>query len=384
MKQEFVKLSLENKEGKRLRTVVFNSEKAHVILRKDLGRLELVEDLNPLKLKGYDFVEFGEISKEQIQNLNLDLGSLGRLKNFSFLEEGQKALNDTDMRRNQEDRLWWTALAATLLLVLSFVTFVSLRPIQTAKMEEELRQEVVKIVKNIPVTPQKARIFANSSHNQQQTVTKSGPSLKRMGALGVLGSLNASKQRGGLNLGAAQTSAGPGLGGGTQGSGGVQTGIYAKGLIAAPVGAGGNLQGAGGYGTKGKGGGQAGYGTLSLVGAQGASPVPLGSEAVIDGGLDRDAISAVIQRNLGQVRFCYEQGLQGTPSLQGRVAVDFTISGQGTVIAAQIANSSLNSKIVEECITMRLKSWKFPLPQGGVAVKVSYPFVLQRAGQGAM
>lgn len=384
MRQDFVKLSLENKEGKRLRTVVFNSEKAHVILRKDLGRLELVEDLSPLKLRGYDFIELGEISRDEIQSLDLDLGNLGRLKNLNFIEQGQESLKDAEMRKNQEDRLWWMALVATLLLVLSFVAFISLRPIQTEKIEEELRQEVVKIVKSIPVTPQKARIVPNSNTNQQQAVAKSGPSLKRMGALGVLGSLNASKQRGGLNLGAAQTSAGPGLGGGTQGSGGVQTGIYAKGLIAAPVGVGGNLQGAGGYGTKGKGGGQAGYGTLSLVGAQGASPVPLGSEAVIDGGLDRDAISAVIQRNLGQVRFCYEQGLQGTPSLQGRVAVDFTISGQGTVSAAQIASSSLNSKIVEECIAMRLKSWKFPLPQGGVSVKVSYPFVLQRAGQGAM
>lgn len=384
MRQDFIKLSFENKEGKRLRTVVFNSEKAHIILRKDSGRIELVEDLGPLKQKKMEFIELGEVQKKDISNLDLDLGNLGRLRNFDFSDESSQALRDAEMRSDKEDRLWWMALFATILLVMSFVIFISLRPVQTEKLEAELREEVVKIVKNIPVTPQKARIVPNSSSNQQQAVTKSGPSLKRMGALGVLGSLNASKQRGGLNLGAAQTSAGPGLGGGTQGSGGVQTGIYAKGIIAAPVGAGGNLQGAGGYGTKGKGGGQAGYGTTSLVGAQGASPVPLGSEAVIEGGLDRDAIAAVIQRNLGQVRFCYEQGLQGTPSLQGRVAVDFTISAQGTVNAAQIASSSLNSKIVEDCIAMRLKSWKFPLPQGGVSVKVSYPFVLQRAGQGAM
>jgi hypothetical protein len=31
---------------------------------------------------------------------------------------------------------------------------------------------------------------------------------------------------------------------------------------------------------------------------------------------------------------------------------------------------------------MRLKTWKFPLPEGGVDVKVSYPFILRRAGQG--
>ncbi|RYZ78956.1 MAG: AgmX/PglI C-terminal domain-containing protein [Proteobacteria bacterium] len=43
---------------------------------------------------------------------------------------------------------------------------------------------------------------------------------------------------------------------------------------------------------------------------------------------------------------------------------------------------SMNSKIIEDCIVMRLKTWQFPLPQGGVDVKVSYPFVLRRAGQG--
>lgn len=85
---------------------------------------------------------------------------------------------------------------------------------------------------------------------------------------------------------------------------------------------------------------------------------------------------------MGQIRFCYEQGLQGDPSLNGRVAIDFTISGAGQVSTAQVANTTLNSKMVEECIVMRLKTWKFPLPQGGVNVKVVYPFNLKRAGQG--
>ena len=100
------------------------------------------------------------------------------------------------------------------------------------------------------------------------------------------------------------------------------------------------------------------------------------------GGLDRDAIAAVVARNMGQIRFCYEQALQGEPGLNGRVAVDFTIGGNGLVKMAGIENSTLGSKIVEDCILARLKSWKFPLPENGVDVKVSYPFVLRRAGQG--
>jgi hypothetical protein len=217
--------------------------------------------------------------------------------------------------------------------------------------------------------------------NENKTKEVKKTNLKRMGALAVLGSLKNSKQKGGLNLNAVQTTAGPGLGG-TGGSGGVQTTIYAKGLVGAPLGAGANVQGGGGYGTKGKGGGQAGYGTMSLVGAKGSDPVPLAGEATVDGGLDKDLIAAVIMKNMGQIRFCYEQGLQGDPNLAGRVAMGFVIGGNGMVKSANVENTTVNSKLVEDCISLRLRSWKFPLPQGGVDVKVSFPFVLRRTGQG--
>jgi hypothetical protein len=170
--------------------------------------------------------------------------------------------------------------------------------------------------------------------------------------------------------------------GGTGGSGGVQTSLYGKGITSAALGPGANISGGGGYGTKGKGGGQAGYGSLSLVGSAGGMPVPLGAEAEIAQGLDRSAIDEVIRRNLGQVRFCYEQALQGAPSLSGRVAMGFVIGGNGLVKTADVENSTMANKGVEDCISMRLKTWKFPLPQGGVDVKVTYPFVLRRQGQG--
>ena len=119
----------------------------------------------------------------------------------------------------------------------------------------------------------------------------------------------------------------------------MQTSLYAKGVVGAPVGVGGNIQGAGGYGTKGKGGGQAGYGKLTLVGSAGTSPMALTQEASVETGLDRDQIAAVINKNLGQVRFCYEQGLQGDPNLNGRIAVGFTIAGNGMVRTAAIEHS---------------------------------------------
>ena len=263
-------------------------------------------------------------------------------------------------------------------------TLVKVQPPESAKQEEEKRIQVVKLIQKVKLQQQgqqvpKQMVVNKTEETQKVTPEDLSKNVKRLGALAVLGSLTSGKQKGGLNLGAVNTTAGPGLGG-TGGSGGTQTSLYAKGIVSAPLGAGANVQGAGGYGTKGKGGGQAGYGSLSLVGSGGTSTVPLGQEALVEGGLDRDVIAAVVQKNAGQIRFCYEQGLQLEPSLAGRVTASWTINGQGTVLDPSIANSTMKSKTVEDCILMRLRTWKFPLPQGGVSVKVSFPFVLNRAG----
>jgi hypothetical protein len=300
-----------------------------------------------------------------------------------LIEDIQNVDKNIDLKDENDSKIIYILLVI-LLMAVFFGGFLYQTPTTNDALKEELRQELVKIVKNIPVQPKQVQKLATNQtqeNTEQPKVTRKENTLKRMGALSALGSLSNSKQKGGIDLGAVKTTAGPGLGG-TEGSGGVQTSLYGKGITSAPLGAGANLQGGGGYGTKGKGGGQAGYGKLSLTGSAGSNPIALTQEATMDSGLDRDQIAAVVNRNMGQIRFCYEQGLQGEPSLNGRVAIDFTISGAGQVSTAQVANTTLNSKMVEECIVMRLKTWKFPLPQGGVNVKVVYPFNLKRAGQG--
>lgn len=374
------RLILEDQSGKVIRSFGWQGESAQVIRRGDTRRLEVVTNTEALEQQQIPFENLGVVSAESLTGKPYLVGKLGHLKLVESIVTTEKDLTTAP----DTDKNWYKILLAVFILAALMLGGILSSPLKPSeKMEEAMKQEVVKIFKTLP-PKQKLEIAQNM--NSEKTVadqpkTKSTTSLKRMGALAALGSLSKSKQKGGLDLGAANTSAGPGLGG-TEGSGGTQTSLYAKGITSAPLGAGGNIQGAGGYGTKGKGGGQAGYGKLSLVGAAGDNPIPLGNEATVETGLDRDMIAAVINRNLGQVRFCYEQGLQGSPGLNGRIAVGFTIGGNGMVKAAGIDSSTMASKIVEDCIVMRLKTWKFPLPQGGVDVKVSYPFVLRRAGQG--
>jgi outer membrane biosynthesis protein TonB len=371
-------LVLEDSEGQVVRTYAWDGKPVQVVRRGDTRRLELVDSFDEFEAEQIPYEHLGNLT-DSVERFPLGLsGYLRVLPKVEVIAIDAK-------EKDESSSTWLLVLAGVLLIAGAALSFVLTRAPDEQKKEDAAKQELIKIVKAAPPRPkvvETARV-ANQQHEEVKPTNKpkSIDRLKRMGALKALGSLSKSKQMGGLDLAKANTTAGPGLGG-NAGSGGTQTSLYAKGLTSAPLGAGNRVEGAGGYGTKGKGGGQAGYGKMTMVGSTGAAPIGLSQEATVDTGLDRDAIAAVINRNLGQVRFCYEQGLQADPNLNGRVAVDFTIGGNGAVRVANVANSSLNSKTIEDCIVMRLKSWKFPLPQGGVDVKVSYPFVLRRTGQG--
>lgn len=374
-----LRLVIEDNLGNITRQIPVTEKKAQVIQRMDTKRLEVVTDTAALEKNKIKFSKIADLDFDEMKNQKLTLGSFGSLR---LVQDVATVPVDGSIKEDGKKDLKASILLA-FAIFLMMISIVRFAPKENAKLTEELKQQVVKIVQTKEM--KKKTVAPTTNMMADQTVTKMPTKraelVKRSGALAALGSLRSGKQRGGLNLGAVNTTAGIGLGG-TGGSGGVQTSLYGKGITSAPLGSGANINGGGGYGTKGKGGGQAGYGSLSLVGSAGGAPVPLGAEAEVAQGLDRSAIDEVIRRNLGQVRFCYEQALQGAPQLSGRVAMGFVIGGNGLVKSAQVENSSMANKGVEDCITMRLKTWKFPVPQGGVDVKVTYPFVLRRQGQG--
>jgi len=97
------------------------------------------------------------------------------------------------------------------------------------------------------------------------------------------------------------------------------------------------------------------------------------------GGLSKEAIRRVVRRHLNEVRFCYEDELRQRPDLDGRVAVRFIISQTGSVQSATIANSTVGSPSVDNCIAQAVRRWAFPSPEGGGVVVVTYPFTLTSA-----
>ncbi len=102
--------------------------------------------------------------------------------------------------------------------------------------------------------------------------------------------------------------------------------------------------------------------------------VPPG-DPVVSGGLTAQEVQTVIRANLNQIRHCYEQLLQRSPSASGKVKVNFVVGPSGRVSSASVANSSISDPQLMGCISSAVQRWAFPQPRGGQPVTVTYPFV---------
>lgn len=98
-------------------------------------------------------------------------------------------------------------------------------------------------------------------------------------------------------------------------------------------------------------------------------------KASVEGALDKNIIRRVVKAHIDEVRYCYNEGLEGDPELAGRVAVQFVIGPEGKVTRST-AESDMEGE-VPECIAKAVQGWLFPKPRDGKEVAVSYPFVLE-------
>lgn len=379
---------LKDAQGNVVRALNFSTEQMTFVFRHDNHRVETTENTAYLDKLGVKYTLLDVVNKKSIIN-GVAYPIKGLTGHLSLVREGDQILKNVDLPSEEEKQFEQIfkktsqvgGAVAILFFGLSFILKTKVLPKEELQVVQVMDRKQIEKSLIMPAVEKKiaTRLVQKAKHPKMMIpmMRKKQSVAKTSGVLGVLGSLKNSHQRGGLKLNEAQASAGIGRGG-NQGSGGIQTSVYAKGMFSAPLGAGGKVNGAGGYGTRGKGGGRAGYGEVSLVGSGSSFFQPVESEAWIGGGLDRNEIAAVINRHLSEVRFCYEQGLQQKPKLAGRLSMNFMIGPNGTVSLAKVMNSSLNHIMVETCIRDRLKTWNFPKPEGGVTVKVSYPFILRR------
>lgn len=400
-------LILENTRGQKVRTLSVQSDSFNLVYLKHSRRVEAFVHLNDLEENKVDYTFLRQIDLSQFAEDGMELQGLGRLRLYSAATKSSPSYelpNEND--ESQLDAILKKTTLGHLALVLLLMagTWIWTRyfsqkqepPLVTIVLPQEIPTKPP--VENRPhVKVSKTKIKPSQkiykALAQRKILTKPhgkvtpAKDVRRIGALAALGGLpNGHRGAEGLDSQSVKNirAAGKGNGGGGigfVGRGGAGGYMPGNGLIAGSAGQGSRAQGAGGYGTKGSGGGRAGYGKISLIGGTSAVSLPMDDEATVEGGLDRDQIIAVINRNKGQIIYCYEKGLQAQPSIGGRVAVSFVIGPSGKITTANVAESSLGSRLVESCMLARMKTWQFPRPVGRVNVDVLYPFELMRVSQ---
>ncbi|MBK7777937.1 MAG: AgmX/PglI C-terminal domain-containing protein [Sandaracinaceae bacterium] len=95
------------------------------------------------------------------------------------------------------------------------------------------------------------------------------------------------------------------------------------------------------------------------------------------GSLSADVIRTVVRANRRHVQACYETALARWSALRGTVTVRFIIQPDGTVSTATVVSDTVGDAGLRACITASIVTWRFPAPDGGGLVSVTYPFTLE-------
>jgi hypothetical protein len=84
-------------------------------------------------------------------------------------------------------------------------------------------------------------------------------------------------------------------------------------------------------------------------------------------------IQAVVRRQYGKFRLCYELGLHGCPNLEGRITIRFVIGLDGRVTKVRDAGSDITDREVVECVLRAVSGFVFPKPEKPITVQ--YPIM---------
>lgn len=396
-------LIIENAQGEVIRTISWQDNQIVVYINHNTHRIDVTRNKKDLQEVHFDYTILGECTRKELEKSGFALGQRGHLK---LVQNVGTPIELIQFEKESDEEIKaiskWTAIVhASLALLLIIGSYF----INKFKPEEDkpvivLPQARLEFVRPTPVRPtlhkiqpitQKAKLAnktvktkeINETRKQKPSQTRSQyANVNNAGALGALGGIATNKPGStGFNPNASNSSTGTDLQKlGPNGRGGNSRTLGGAGLVKSSIGVGGDTGGAG-YGTKpGQGGGRPGQGTSGAGGGSTGHKISLSEEPLVQGGLTKDQIAAVMERHKSEVVFCYEKELQVNTRASGRISLAFTISGKGNVSQARIDDSSVNSTTIESCILKKLRTWGFPKPIGGVNVSVVFPILLQRAG----
>lgn len=109
-------------------------------------------------------------------------------------------------------------------------------------------------------------------------------------------------------------------------------------------------------------------------------PMPRGFADPIDVEPDPDLddsnwrrIREVVQRNLPQLKYCYDEVIKSRPDLAGRVEVEWKITNERVAVSHVVDNATGDDEF-GRCVASRVGAWRFADVQDA---EVSWPFIFK-------
>jgi outer membrane biosynthesis protein TonB len=95
------------------------------------------------------------------------------------------------------------------------------------------------------------------------------------------------------------------------------------------------------------------------------------------GSLSADRIREVIRAAIPQVTACATNAERSGASANGRVTIRFVIVSDGSVGGGQVEQNTGSSRALACCILQHVAGLRFPAPDGGGRVSVTYPWTIE-------
>ncbi|MDC0717766.1 AgmX/PglI C-terminal domain-containing protein [Nannocystis bainbridge] len=98
-----------------------------------------------------------------------------------------------------------------------------------------------------------------------------------------------------------------------------------------------------------------------------------GSGDVNEEPLTADSFEEAMQAKQGDVADCFAQAKAAKPELAGKLAIDVTVAGDGTVSAIKFTDSStIKEASITSCIEEKARGWKFGKTSDGNPMTLGY------------
>lgn len=91
-----------------------------------------------------------------------------------------------------------------------------------------------------------------------------------------------------------------------------------------------------------------------------------------------DSFEETMQGKQGEVADCFAQAKEAKPDLAGKLALDITVGGDGSVSSVKFdEGSSITEASITACVEEKAKGWRFPKTRDGDEMTLPYSLNLQ-------